>query len=60
MKTIFESKTNWVAFITIVIGALTSAQQLEMSPEHTGQLLSVIGVLTLILRTFFTSVPIAK
>lgn len=58
-KTFFASKTNWVAIITVGIGALTALQQVGLSAEQLGYVTAGIGVLNLVLRTLFTSTAIA-
>ena len=54
-KNFLASKINWVAILTIVLGALTAAQQANLSPQVTGYIVTGIGVLNFVLRTFFTS-----
>jgi hypothetical protein len=51
----FKSKINIVATITFAIGVLTSLQTLEMSSETKSYLLVAIGILTALLRTFFST-----
>lgn len=55
MKNFALSKINWVALLTIVLGALTSAQSLNLSPEVMGYIVTLIGVLNFVLRTFYTT-----
>jgi hypothetical protein len=55
MKSFFSSKINVVAVITVVLGGLTAAQQLNLSPETQGLLTVAVGVVTMILRTFYSS-----
>lgn len=55
MKNFALSKMNWVAVITVLLGALTSLQSLNFSPITMGYVVSAIGVLNFVLRTFFTN-----
>lgn len=55
MKSFFSSKINVVAVATVVLGGLTAAQQLNLSPETQGLLTVAVGVVTMILRTFYSS-----
>lgn len=48
------SKLNWVGIITVLIGALTAMQQLKLSEETMGYIMVSIGILTTVLRTFFS------
>lgn len=48
------SKLNWVGIITVLIGALTAMQQLKLSEETMGYIMVAIGILTTVLRTFFS------
>lgn len=54
----FKSKINWVGLITVLIGILTSAQALQLDAQTMSYIMVTIGILTTILRTFF-SVPLA-
>jgi len=55
----FKSKINWVGILTVLIGTLSSLQALQLSPEVMGYVMVAIGVLTTILRTFFSvSLPV--
>lgn len=60
MKNILKSKINWVGIITVLIGSLTALQQLELSKETMGYVMVTIGILTTILRTFFSSPIVDK
>lgn len=51
----FKSKINAVATITFAIGVLTSLQTLEMSSQTKSYLLVAVGILTALLRTFYSS-----
>jgi flagellar motor component MotA len=51
----FKSKINWVGIITVLIGTLTSMQSLNLSPETMGYIMMATGILTTVLRTFFSS-----
>ena len=53
----WESRTFWVAVLTIVLGALQSATDV-IPTAYAGTLLLVIGVATLVLR-FLTDQPIS-
>jgi hypothetical protein len=58
MKTFFASKTNWLGMITVLIGALGLVNDyLAHNAAWTvpGIIGIVIGVLTIVLRTFYTS-----
>lgn len=55
MKSFISSKTNLVAIVTVIIGALSATQGLNLSPEVMGYIMTVIGVLNFILRTFLTN-----
>lgn len=59
MKSFTASKINWIAILTVLLGALTSAQQLDLSPEVMGYILGAIGILNFVLRTFFTNTVIS-
>jgi cell division protein FtsW (lipid II flippase) len=48
------SKLNWVGIITVLLGALTAMQQLKLSEETMGYIMVAIGILTTVLRTFFS------
>lgn len=54
------SKINGFAILTIAIGGLTAAQSLDLSPEVMGGIITTIGILNFILRTFYTKVPLIK
>lgn len=54
MKTFFKSKLNWVGIITATIGFLGLATQLDLSPETMKVIMLITGILTVVLRTFFT------
>jgi len=53
----WQSRTFWVAVLTIVLGALQSATDV-IPTAYAGTLLLVIGVVTLVLR-FLTDQPIS-
>jgi len=53
----WDSRTFWVAVLTIILGALQSAKDV-IPPQYVGTLLLVIGVTALILR-FLTDQPIS-
>jgi hypothetical protein len=54
MKSFTQSKINWVGIITVLIGALTAMQQLQLSTETMSYIMVAIGILTTVLRTFFS------
>lgn len=54
MKHYTKSKINWVGIITVLIGALTAMQQLQLSTETMSYIMVAIGILTTVLRTFFS------
>lgn len=58
MKSFFTSKLNWVGIITATIGFLGLATQLDLSTETMKGVMLATGVLTVILRTFFTDTRI--
>lgn len=55
---IFKSKINWVGIITVLLGGLTAMQQLDLSTQQAGYVMVTIGILTSILRTFFSGEPL--
>jgi len=57
MKTPLQSKTIWLSLAVILLGALQSAQTLDLSPDMMGYVVSAIGFITLVLR-FLTSTSI--
>lgn len=54
-KNFLASKINWVAILTIILGALTAAQSAGLSPVVTGYIVTAIGIVNFVLRTFFTT-----
>lgn len=59
MKTWWQSKTIWVAIITILVAGLTQfTDVVAISPEVKNYILGAVGILNLVLRLFSTSVPI--
>lgn len=54
MKHFSLSKINWLGIITAAIGILGLANQLDLSPETMKIVMTVTGILTVILRTFFS------
>jgi hypothetical protein len=54
MKHFSLSKLNWVGFLTASIGILGLANQLDLSPEAMKVIMALTGILTIILRTFFS------
>lgn len=58
MKSFTLSKINWVGFITAAIAILGLTNQLQLSAEAMKWVALVTGILTIILRTFFTSTPV--
>lgn len=59
MKSFTVSKINWVGFITAAIAILGLTNQLQLSSEAMKWIALITGVLTIILRTFFTSAPVS-
>lgn len=59
MKSFALSKINWVGFITALIGILGFTSQLQLSAEAMKWIALITGVLTIVLRTFFTSTPVS-
>lgn len=59
MKSFISSKINWVGFITALIAILGLAGQLQLSAEAMKWVALITSVLTIILRTFFTSTPVS-
>lgn len=53
------SKINWVGFITAAIAILGLTNQLQLSAEVMKWIALATGILTIILRTFFTSTPVS-
>ena len=54
----WQSKINWVAFITFAIGVVTLAMDADWTTADIDKgLLAVIGALNFVLRTWFTTVP---
>lgn len=53
------SKINWVGMISFIIGALGLLQTYELSAENMKIILTVTGILTIVLRTFFTTSSIS-
>lgn len=60
MKAIWNSKLVRLGLLTGVLGALNAIQPLIEDPKVVSLIASGIGVLTIILRTFFTYQPIAR
>ncbi len=61
MKTFFESKTNWMGMIVVLMGALALVMDyMQNNSTWTvpGIMAIVIGVLQIVLRTFFTDTAI--
>jgi hypothetical protein len=58
MKHFTQSKINWVGVITVLIGTLTAMQQLPLSTETMSYILVAVGILTTVLRTFFSGTPL--
>ena len=54
MKHFSLSKINWLGTITAAIGILGLANQLDLSPEAMKIIMAITGILTIILRTFFS------
>lgn len=54
MKNFSLSKINWLGFITAAIGILSLADQLNLSPDAMKIVMVITGILTVILRTFFS------
>lgn len=54
MKHFSLSKINWLGIITAAIGILSLADQLNLSPEAMKIIMVITGILTVILRTFFS------
>lgn len=50
-----KSKINWVGIITVLIGSLTALQSLNLSQQTAGYVMVAIGILNVILRSFFTN-----
>lgn len=59
MKSALKSKINWVGVITVLIGGLTALQGLNLSPEASGYIMVAIGLLNVVLRSFFTSTAVS-
>jgi len=59
MKHFLTSKINWVGIITALIGVLGLTSQLQLSDETMKWVALVTGILTIVLRTFFTSTPVS-
>jgi len=55
---VLKSKINWVGIITFLIGTLTAMQSLHLSPEVMSYIMVFIGILTTVLRTFFSGEPL--
>lgn len=65
VKPVTESKTVWLAAVTMIMGALVWAgvvPSVQASPEHietiVGSILGVVGILNMVLRLFFTKNPL--
>lgn len=58
MKVWWQSKTIWLAVLTIAVAALTQFSGIVESPDVKNGILAFVGVLNLILRLFSTGVPI--
>lgn len=57
MKPFWASKINWVAAIAVVMGFLTDPKFTELiDPWWSAQILKAVGLVTFVLRTWFTSV----
>jgi hypothetical protein len=59
MKHFALSKLNWVGAITALIGVLGLMNQLNLSEQTMKIVMFTVGVLTIVLRTFFTSGPVS-
>ena len=59
LKSFFSSKLNWLGVIQVLMGSLELASNIQ-HPSYQGIINLVIGILTIILRTFFTSKPITN
>jgi len=55
MKVWWQSKTIWLAILTILIAALTQFSGIVESPDVKNGILAFVGVLNLILRLFSTA-----
>ena len=61
MKGFFASKLNWLGLLTLLLGLLQALQGAPLIQEHpiiAAALVSVIGFITVVLRTFATNTEI--
>ena len=54
MKHFSLSKLNWLGVITAAIGILEVFDKLDLSPDTMKVIMTITGILTVILRTFFS------
>lgn len=55
-KNPLKSKLNWLGILTIVVGLIPKVQ--DMIPDNLKPYaVALVGIATVILRTFFTSTP---
>lgn len=60
MKSVFASKINWVALITFLVGSLEIIKDLPTHVTFQDIVMTAIGILTFVLRTWFTSQPVTE
>jgi hypothetical protein len=55
MKPFWKSKINWISLVTVILGFLTDPQITDfVDPWWAAQMLKGAGLLTFIIRTWFT------
>ena len=53
------SKINWFAVLTATLGILTYLQTLNLDQKTMGGIVVAIGIVNVILRTFFTNTALS-